>query len=273
MPTDTENLEVDLLLEALYRQYGYDFRDYARASVRRRLRGFLKKEKLASVSELQAKVLHDPQCWGRLLVALSVNVTSMFRCPAFWLAFRQKVVPFLRTYPSVRLWCAGCSTGEEVYSLAILLDEEGLLDRARIYATDLNEAVLETAKAGVFPLAAMKEYTDNYQQAGGNRAFGDYYTAKYDHARFRPELRRTVVFAQHNLVTDTSFQEFQAILCRNVLIYFNKDLQDRVHRLLFDSLAVLGALCLGEKETLKFSPHEQDYEALAESERVYRRRA
>jgi chemotaxis protein methyltransferase CheR len=195
----------------------------------------------------------------------------MFRDPGFYRAFRQKVIPLLQTYPFTRIWHAGCSTGEEVYSLAILLYEEGLYDKCRIYATDLSEAVLQTAKQGLFPLGAMKEYTENYQKAEGKAAFSEYYTARYDHALFRPALRENIVFAPHNLVTDGSFNEFNVILCRNVMIYFNRALQDQVHGLFYKSLGRLGVLALGRKESLRFTPEEPHYQVLDEVERLYRK--
>ena len=266
-----ERLEVELLLEAVYRHYGFDFRTYAYASLRRRVWKRIQAERLETVSDLQAAVLHDSAALERLLDDLSVNVTAMFRDPNFFLAFREKVVPMLRTYPFFRIWHAGCSTGEEVYSMAILLEEEGLYDRARVYATDMNERVLRQARAGIFPLERMQEYTDNYIKAGGRRSFSEYYTAGYDGALFHPTLLRNVVFAQHNLVTDRSFSEFNAILCRNVLIYFDKSLQTRVHRLFYDSLATFGVLALGGKETLRFSAFEDRFEPAAAAEKIYRK--
>lgn len=265
------DIEVALLLEGVFRHYGYDFRDYAPASIRRRILSRVEAEGAKSVSGLQERVLREPACMERLLLGLTVHVSSMFRDPGFYVAFREKVVPLLRTYPFARIWHAGCSTGEEVYSLAILLQEEGIYERCRIYATDLSEAVLQGAKEGVFPLAAMKEHTENYQRAGGKTSFSDYYTAKYDHALFRPSLRENGVFAQHNLVTDGPFNEFNVILCRNVMIYFNKSLQERVHGLLHQSLARLGVLGLGRKESLRFTPHEACYEEIDGPERLYRK--
>jgi chemotaxis protein methyltransferase CheR len=266
-----EDLEIDLLREAVFRQYGYDFRNYARASIRRRILNVLRTEGVGTVSGLQERVLHDVSCMERLLAALTVHVTAMYRDPGFYRAFRRKVVPALETYPFVRIWHAGCSTGQEVYSLAILLAEEGLYDRCRIYATDLSEVVLRTAREGVFPLGAMKEYTENYVRAEGKAAFSEYYTARYDHAVFRPALRENIVFAPHNLVTDGSFNEFNVILCRNVMIYFNRTLQNQVHELIHRSLARLGVLGLGKKESLRFTPHEGDYQALDEPEQIYRK--
>lgn len=271
--SELEAIEIRLLLEGIFRHYGYDFRDYALASIRRRILGRVQAEGTKSVSGLQDRVLHEPACMERLLLALTVHVTSMFRDPSFYIAFRQKVVPLLATYPFARIWHAGCSSGEEVYSLAILLTEEGIHERCRIYATDLSEAVLRGANEGMFPLGAMKEYTENYQKAGGKTSFSEYYTARYDHALFHPSLRENIVFAPHNLVTDGSFNEFNVILCRNVMIYFNKSLQERVHGLLHQSLARLGVLGLGRKESLRFTPHEASYEALDDPERLYRKMA
>ncbi len=269
--TERERVEIELLLEGIYRFYGFDFRAYAYASIRRRLLHRAREEGIATISGLQDRVLHDPTCMERLLLDLTVNVTSMFRDPAFYVAFRQKVVPLLRTYPFVRIWHAGCSSGEEVYSMAILLAEEGLYENARIYATDINEVMLRKAKEGIFPVAHMQEYTRNYLKAGGNRSFSEYYTAKYDAALFDPALIRNVVFSQHNLVTDHSFSEFHVILCRNVMIYFDKELQNRVHNLFYESLVKFGVLGLGNKETLRFTQHESSYERLDERERIYRK--
>jgi len=268
---DLEDIELSLLLEGVFRQYGFDFREYAPASLRRRVWRRVFAEGLETISALQNKLLHDPACMERLLLDLSINVTAMFRDPAFYLAFREKVVPILRTYPFTRIWVAGCSTGEEVYSLAILLEEEQVYDRARIYATDINESVLDRARSGVFPLDKMREYTQNYIKGGGTRAFSEYYLAKYDGAQFQRSLIENVVFAQHNLVSDHSFNEFNVIICRNVMIYFDRTLQERVHRLFFDSLVTFGALGLGHKESIRFSPHEAGYEELDPSEKLYRK--
>ncbi len=268
---ELERLEVELLLEGVFRHYGFDFRSYAYASMRRRLWKRVEAEKRVTLSELQSLVLHDQDAMERLLLDLSVNVTSMFRDPLFYVAFRQHVIPLLRTYPFIRIWHAGCSTGEEVYSIAILLEEEGLYDRARIYATDINDVVLQQARRGIFPLDRMQEYTENYIRAGGSRSFSEYYTAKYDGALFDQRLMRNVVFAQHNLVTDRSFAEFNVIFCRNVLIYFDKDLQNRVHALFYESLVRFGVLCLGSKESLKFSKYEPCYERMDTSEKIYRK--
>lgn len=268
---ELEDLEVQLLLEAVYVRYGFDFREYAPASLRRRLWRRVHAEGVQSISGLMERLLHDPPSMERLLLDLSINVTAMFRDPAFYVAFRGKVVPLLRTYPFTRIWVAGCSTGEEVYSLAILLQEEDVYDRARIYATDINESVLEGAKTGVFPLEKMKDYTQNYIRAGGTRAFSEYYVAAYDGAQFQRSLIENVVFAQHNLVSDGSFNEFQVIICRNVMIYFDRSLQNRVHRLFYESLSRLGVLGLGQKETIHFTPFEERYEELDPHEKLYRK--
>jgi chemotaxis protein methyltransferase CheR len=264
-----EDLEIRLLLEGVWASYGYDFRDYALSSIRRRVRFFMQEEGLSTVTSVQDRVLHDTFAMRRFLRALSVNVTAMFRDPSFYRALREVVVPVMRTYPAVRIWHAGCATGEEVYSVAILLQEEGLYDRCRLYATDINEAVLRQAQRGEVPLSSMRENTRNYIQAGGGHGFARWYKTRDDRAVLAPELRRNISFAQHNLATDQSFNEFHLIVCRNVLIYFNRSLQERVHRLLYDSLIRFGFLGLGLKETTRFTPHEAHYEELPE--RLYRK--
>jgi len=268
---ELERIEIDLLLEGIFRHYGIDFRGYALGSLKRRLARRMREEGAATLSAFQDKVLHDPAAMERLLVSLSISVTGMFRDPTFYRAFREKVVPLLRTYPFIRLWNAGCATGEETFSLAILLEEAGLLERTRIYATDFNAGVVEHARAGEFPLARMKAYTENYLQAGGTKEFSRYYTADGGAARFSPALLENVVFAKHNLVSDGSFNEFQAILCRNVLIYFGRTLQERVHTLFHDSLVNFGVLGLGHKETIRFTPLEHCYEPIDAREKLYRR--
>jgi chemotaxis protein methyltransferase CheR len=241
---ELEQLEVELLLEGIYRRYGYDFRHYAPASLKRRLRRRMEGEHLETMSGLQEVVLRDPAVMERLLLDLSINVTAMFRDPTFFRAFRELVVPLLRTYPFSRLWVAGCSTGEEVYSFAMVLAEEGLADRVRIYATDINQSVVEIARRGVFPLDKMQEYTQNYIRGGGTRSFSEYYVARYDGARFSRSLVDGVVFAQHNLASDTLF---------------------------YESLATFGVLALGQKETIRFSPHEDAFEELDAAEKLYRK--
>jgi chemotaxis protein methyltransferase CheR len=268
---DVEAVEIALLMEGIYRWYGFDFRNYAPASLKRRLWRRAIAEGTSTISGLQERVLHDPGVMERLLLDLSISVTAMYRDPGFYACFREKVVPLLRTYPFVRIWNAGCATGEEVYSLAILLLEEGIYDKTRIYATDFNEGVIARAQAGVFPLERMRDYTQNYIQAGGKRAFSEYYVARADSAAFDRSLVDNVVFAQHNLVSDRSFNEFQAIVCRNVMIYFDKSLRERVHGLFYDSLVKLGILGLGRRETAKFTQYEDRYEAVDPDERIYRK--
>jgi len=268
---ERETVEIDLLLEAVYRFYGFDFRQYARASLRRRLYRRVALEGLTSLTGLLERLLHDAACMERLLLDLSINVTAMFRDPTFFHAFRTNVVPLLRTHPFIRIWSAGCSTGEETYSLAIVLMEEGLYDRTRIYATDINEAVLQQARQAVFPLEKMREYTENYVAGGGTRAFSEYYSTGYEGAQFDRRLSDNIVFARHNLATDRSFNEFQAIVCRNVMIYFDTQLQNRVHGLFHESLQRSGVLALGPKESLAFTPHFDAYDVLDQREKLYRK--
>ncbi len=268
---ERENLEIELLLEAVYRYYGFDFRDYAPASLRRRILKVRNQEGVPTITSLVERLLHDPGCLERFVEALSVNVTAMFRDPEFFLAFRKKVIPVLRTYPSIQIWNAGCSTGEEAYSLAIVLEEEGLYSRSRIYATDINEGVLKKAKEGIFPLEDMKDYTVNYMKSGGGKAFSEYYSANYGSAIMRPALGRNITFVQHNLVTDGSFNRFNVICCRNVTIYFNKILKNRVHELLYGSLVNFGILGLGSKESIQFTPHEKYYEQVENTISLYRK--
>ena len=270
-PKGLDDLELDLLLEGIAEHYGYDFRGYARASIKRRMWRRMIEEDLATLSGLQEKVLHDPACMERLLLDLSINVTSMFRDPTFWAALREKVVPLLRTYPFVRIWNPGCSTGEETFTLAMLLREEGLEGRTRVYATDINGAVLAQAREGVFPLERMREFTANYLAYGGRASFSDYYKVFGDRARFDPTLVERCVFAQHNLVSDDSFNEFNLIVCRNVMIYFDRTLQDRVHDLFYRSLARSGVLALGHKESIRFSSHAEVYVEIDAQEKLYRR--
>ncbi len=264
-----EELELRLLLEGVWSWYGYDFRDYALSSMRRRVRFFMQDEGLPTVSAAQSLVLHDTAALRRFLRACSVQVTAMFRDPPFYRALRETVVPLLRTYPAVRIWHAGCSTGEEVYSVAILLREEGIYDRCRLYATDMNETVLRQAERGELPLATMRDHTRDYIEAGGRKGFAQWYAVRDHRAVLDSDLRRNITFSQHNLATDGSFNEFHLVLCRNVLIYFNRTLQDRVHRLLYDSLVQFGFLGLGAKETIRFTPHEAHYQELPE--RLYRK--
>lgn len=266
-----EDLELRLLLEGIYQRYGYDFREYARSSIRRRVWRRVAEEGLHTVSGLQERILHDQACMDRLLLDLSVSVTSMFRDPSFFLALRQTVVPLLRTYPFIRIWNPACSSGEETLSLSILLHEEGLGDRIRIYATDINVDVLERSRKGMFPLDRMREYTENYISSGGREAFSDYYRILGDTVQFSPDLLDRTVFAQHNLVSDADFNEFHLIVCRNVMIYFDRSLQAKVVGLLHRSLIRFGVLALGQKESLRFSDHSGDFEEMDPKEKIYRR--
>ncbi len=268
---ETEQIEIRLLLEAIYLKYGYDFRDYMQAHIRRRVRHRLKDSGMSSISEMQHRVLTDPDFFGTLLLDFSINVTEIFRDPAFYGTIREEVVPMLKTYPFVKIWHAGCATGEEVYSMAILLREEEIYEKTQIYATDFNETVVRKARQGIYPIGQMKTYTKNYQRAGGRRSFAEYYTARYDAVIFDPALREQIIFADHNLVTDSVFGEMQMILCRNVLIYFNRDLQRRVFRLLYDSLVPGGFLCLGSKESLAYSGLADRFEPVSEKEKIFKK--
>jgi chemotaxis protein methyltransferase CheR len=270
-PTSLD-IELRLLIEAVYLRYSYDFRDYAGASQRRRVVHAMTQLGCATVSELQARVLHDPAAFMQLLQYLTIPVSEMFRDPTYFLGLRQQVVPILRTYPSIKVWVAGCSTGEEVYSLAILLREEGLLDRALIYATDINPQSLDRARQGIFAIDRIRQYSTSYQQAGGTRSLADYYTAAYGGARFDPSLRENVTFADHSLSTDSVFAETHLVSCRNVLIYFNRALQDRALGLFHESLCHRGFLGLGSKESVDFSVHGSRFEPLVREERIYRKR-
>ncbi len=267
------DIELRMLIEAVYLQYNYDFRDYTGASQKRRVLHALREMDCPTISALQAKVMHDPAAFSQLLQYLSIPVTEMFRDPSFYLSLREQVMPFLKTYPSLKIWVAGCSTGQEVYSMAIMLREEGLLERAIIYATDINPQSLETARRGVFPLEHMQLYTENYQAAGGKTAFSNYYTAAYGGARFDQSLVENVTFADHSLSTDSVFSETHLISCRNVMIYFNRKLQNRVFGLFHESLCHRGFLALGSKESIDFSDYGNRFEALAKRDRIYRKLA
>ncbi|MEB1806733.1 MAG: protein-glutamate O-methyltransferase CheR [Bacillaceae bacterium] len=266
---DVERIEIELLLEGIYRHYGFDFRNYAYSSVKRRVWHRVRAEQLNTISELQSKVLHDPIVLKCFLNDLSINVTEMFRDPSFFKAFREKVIPSLRDLPFIRIWHAGCSSGEEAYSMAILLLEEGLYDKTKIYATDMNEDILEKAREARIPLSYMQVYTKNYQQAGGLKEFSEYYTAHHDYVLLRPMLKKNIVFAHHNLVTDHSFNEFHVIICRNVLIYFNTSLKNRVYDLFFHSLSDGGFLGLGNKETLTSGDTSHFYQEIDRDEKIY----
>ncbi|WP_345537150.1 protein-glutamate O-methyltransferase CheR [Variovorax defluvii] len=270
-PPSDSDIELRLLMEAIYLKYSYDFRDYTGSSQKRRVLHALNQLGLPTISALQERVLREPQLFSQLLQFLTIPVSEMFRDPAYFLALRRQVVPLLHTYPTIKVWIAGCSTGEEVFSLAILLREEGLLSRTQIYATDINPVSLEKARQGIYPLEAVRRYTANYQRAGGTGAFSDYYTAAYDAARFDLSLCADVIFADHSLATDSVFAETQLVSCRNVLIYFNRQLQDRALGLFHESLCHRGFLGLGNKESIDFSAYADRFEALSRAERIFRK--
>ncbi|CAM4185309.1 chemotaxis protein CheR [Bacillus manliponensis] len=265
------NLEIELLLEAIFKLSGFDFRQYARTSISRRIYNRMKLSKTPTISRLLEKVIHEEGFLEQLLNDFSINVTEMFRNPSFFHSLRQHILPELKKHSEIRIWHAGCSTGEEVLSMAILLEEAGLRDKAIIYATDMNLDVLQQAKQGKLPLNKMQTYTKNYIQAGGTRAFSEYYTTDYRYAYFNQSLLKNIIFAQHNLVTDQSFNEFHLILCRNVLIYFTTPLQNQVHKLFYESLCETGFLGLGNKETLQFADVMPYYERFVSSEQIYQK--
>lgn len=264
---------LEQLLHLLYQVYGYDFSGYAKASLTRRIHKFMETSHIGDDRQLIQLLTGDTQLFNAFLDTITVNVTEMFRDPSFYKALREKVLPVLATYPQINIWHAGCATGEEVFSLCILLFEAGLLQRTRIYATDINGANLEKAKTGVLPMHHMRDYTANYRLSGGTRDFSDYYTALYDHVIINKEIRERVVFLQHNLVTDRSFNEFHLILCRNVMIYFNKSLQNKVLRLFYESLGSLGFLALGMKENLLFSEHKSKFTVVDSSGKIFRKKS
>jgi chemotaxis protein methyltransferase CheR len=269
-PSDVD-IELRMLVEAVYLKYNYDFRDYTGASQKRRVLHALREMGCATVSALQAKVMHEPAAFAQLLQYLTIPVSEMFRDPEYYAAVRSQVAPLLHTYPSLKIWIAGCSTGEEAYSMAILLHEEGLLERSLVYATDINPQSLEAARRGVFDLDKMQLYTANYQKAGGTRAFSDYYTAAYGGALFDRALIENVTFADHSLSTDSVFAETHFVSCRNVMIYFNRRLQDRVLGLFHESLCHRGFLGLGSKESIDFSAYATRFDPLARRERLFRK--
>lgn len=270
--TNDFDIELQLLIDAIYLKYHYDFKGYARASLKRRLRTAMGRFGVDTLSRLQDKVLHEPATFPALLGYLTVQVSDMFRDPAYFQALRARVVPLLRTYPSLRIWVAGCSTGEEVYSLAILLREEGLLARTLIYATDINAQALEQAEAGVYSVDRVAGFSDNYRKAGGRASLSEYYTAAYGRAVFDKSLRENIVFSDHSLATDSVFAEVQLVSCRNVLIYFDRVLQDRALGLFRDALVRRGFLGIGAKESLRFSAHVGSFDELVRNERIYQKR-
>ena len=269
--SNIEEIEIKLLLEGVALRYGYDFREYATAPLRRSLTLGMAGEGVGTISAYQDRLLHDASAMKRFLGAVGVAVTGMFREPDTLRRVREDVVPVLRTYPSVRVWIAGCATGEEVYAMAIVLEEEGVYDRCRLYATDLNNDALSVGRAGVYPLDRMMSYEADYLRAGGSNALSDFYTVSGKQARILPTLQRNISWAQHNLVTDASFNDFQLIVCTNVLIYFRPTLQQRAHRLFYESLVRSGYLALGRRESLIFNPESSRYEPVAEGLSLYRK--
>lgn len=269
---DITNIEITLFLEALLQRFGYDFRNYSLAHIKRRLIHRMNLNGMRSISEMQHHLLHNPEFIHQILSDLSINVTEMFRDPGFYRAVRNEVIPVLKTYPFIKIWHAGCSSGEEVYSMAILLTEEGLYNRSQIYATDFNQKILKTAKDGIYPVNLIKDYTHNYQKSGGKEAFSNYYHADYNSVIMEDFLRKNIVFADHNLVTDSVFAEMNLVLCRNVLIYFNRELQSKVLHLFTESLAPGGILCLGSRETIQYSGSSGLYNVLNDQERIYQKK-
>jgi len=263
--------EIELLLDELHRKHGYDFSDYSRASMKRRLNRLITLDKFPSFAEMRYRLMHDETYLRRFIEEVTVNVTEMFRDPEFFKYLRQHILPTLGTYPLIRIWIAGCASGEEAYSMAILLKEANLLHKSLIYATDLNPRVLEKAKSGIFPLKQIRQYSENYLLSGGYEDFSSYYSAKYDVAIFNEVLRKKIVFSTHNLVSDSSFNSFQLILCRNVLIYFNTHLQGRVFDLMDKSLETLGYLALGTKETMRFAKIANRYKQVDPREKIWRK--
>ncbi len=263
---------VELLLETLYQKYGYDFRGYSEAHVKRRIMSRMTMSGLKSISQMQTNIIKDETFASKLLQDLSITVTEMFRDPLFYKSLRENVIPILKTYPFIKIWHAGCSTGEEAYSMGIIMQEEGLYERTTIYATDFNQLALNKAKEGIFSNSMMKEYTTNYQLSGGKESFSDYYTSSYDNVIMNQTLKKNIVWANHNLVTDNVFAEVHLILCRNVLIYFDKDLQNKVQKLFYDSLISGGILCLGTKEGLRFTDVYEKYSELDKKQRIFKKK-
>lgn len=270
--SEIEKIEIDLLLEALFQRYGYDFRGYARASINRRVRRILQKSGCNNITEMTSKLLHDESFFEQLLYDFSITVTEMFRDPGFYRVVREKIIPFLKTYPFIKIWHAGCATGEEVYSLAIALKEARLYNRATIFATDINDVALKKAKEGIYSLENIKLFTSNYQKAGGTLSFSKYYHSQYESAIMDKSLKKNITFAKHNLVTDNVFSEMHLILCRNVLIYFGKNLQDRVFKLFRDSLVYHGFLCLGSKETMRHSNVYENFKEIDKKDKIYQKK-
>ncbi|MDP8209554.1 MAG: protein-glutamate O-methyltransferase CheR [Candidatus Stygibacter australis] len=268
---EIESLEITLILDAIYSRYGYDFRDYARASMERRVKHYQKKSGYKSISEMIPRLLHDETFFQSLIHEFSITVTEMFRDPGEYRVIKEKVIPILKTYPYIKVWHAGCATGEEVYSLAILLEEAGLYKKTTIFATDFNDEVLETARQGIYKLDNIQQCTKNYQQSGGSESFSQYYHAKYESIVMDKSLKKNITFANHNLASDFTFSEMNLILCRNVMIYFNANLQNRALNLFDDSLLQGGFLCLGNKESLMFWDGNKKYHAVEGNSKIYRK--
>jgi chemotaxis protein methyltransferase CheR len=269
---EIENIELKLLIEAMYLKYGYDFKNYTKSHLKRRILRRVKLDNLKNITQLTERMLYDRDSLEQILLDLSINVTEMFRFPQFFKDLREYIIPVLKTYPSINIWHAGCSTGEEVISMAILLKEEGLLNRVNIYATDINKQVLEIAKEGIYPIEDVKKWTKNYQEAGGKKSFSDYYVAKYDHAIFDQNLLKNVTFLEHNLVIDNIFIDANLIICRNVLIYFNKQLQDQVLELFEESLIPGGMIGIGSKENLRFTSINENFESVSTAAKIYKKK-
>jgi len=269
---DTSELEITLLLEAVYQKYGYDFRQYSQAHIRRRITNRMAMSGLEDISQMQSKILNDEIFAANFLQDLSITVTEMFRDPGFYRSLRENVIPILKTYPFIKIWHAGCSTGEEAYSMAIIMQEEGLYDRTTIYATDFNQQALNQAKEGIFSNAMIKEYTVNYQLSGGIESFSNYYMSNYDNVIMNQSLKKNIVWANHNLITDSVFAEVHMVLCRNVLIYFDINLQNKVQMIFYNSLINGGVLCLGSKESIQFTDLHDKYTELDKKQRIFKKK-
>ena len=269
---EIESLEIKLLLDAIFLRYGYDFRGYAKSSMRRRIIQFMQASGAASISEMIPCVIHDPAYFEKMAMEFSITVTEMFRDPSTFLSLRQNVLPFLKSYPFIKIWHAGCATGEEAYSLAIILEEEALNRRTTLFATDFNNQALKKAQEGILRMDMAKQYTRNYQLSGGKGSFSDYYHAHYGAMAIKHSLKENITFANHNLVTDGVFSETHLILCRNVMIYFNKELQERVLQLFYDSLVYGGFLCLGMKESLLFSKYQKKFKVIDQKNKIFQKK-
>jgi chemotaxis protein methyltransferase CheR len=266
---ENQDIEIRLVVEAIYQKYGYDFRNYSQAHVKRRILNRFNLSGMKHISDMIHESVYNHKFVDQMLMDLSINVTEMFRDPNFYRALREEIIPILKTYPYLKIWHAGCASGEEVYSMAVMLHEEGLYSKTQIYATDFNPVIIKQAKDGLYPISRIKEFTVNYQKSGGKGSFSDYYTADYETAKMLDSLKKNIVFATHNLVTDSVFAEVNLVICRNVLIYFDRELQDKVIRLFVESLPSGGILCLGSKENLQFSDHYDQFNPLIPKERIY----